>query len=72
MIDTLRTHLATFIVGRFTRPRILVTHCWLWLAAQSTDMEEKRRRRHDVLRLDPDNEPASLALLLFDQHRPTS
>ena len=25
-----------------------------------------------VLRLDPDNKPASLALLLLDQQRPTS
>jgi len=72
MIDTLRTHLATFIVGHFTRPRSLVVRCWLWLAAQSPDMEEKRRCPNAVLRLDPDNHPASLAPLLFHQQRPTS
>ena len=72
MIDRFRTLLASFIVRPFTRPRMLVLQCWLWLAAKSRDLEEKRRCLHAVLRLDPENEPASLALLLFDQQRPTS
>jgi hypothetical protein len=29
MIDTFRTHLSRFIVGRFIRPRMLVVHSWL-------------------------------------------
>jgi hypothetical protein len=43
------------------------------LAGSTTDnLEEKRRCLKAVLALDPENEPASLALLLFDQRRPTS
>lgn len=42
------------------------------LVAQTDDLEEKRRCLHAILELDPDNEPAFLALLPFDQRRPTS
>jgi len=72
MIDRLRTHLASFIVKHLTRPRMVVVRSWLWLAAKSCDTQAKRRCLHAVLHLDPQNEPASLALLLFDQHRLTS
>lgn len=54
------------------RPRLLVIRAWFWLAAQTNDLEEKRRCLEAVLQLDPDNEPAPLELLLFDQRRPTS
>ena len=71
MLDTSRTLLATIIVSRLTRPRPLIIRAWLWLAAEADNLEEKRRCLNAVLRLDPDNEPASLALLLLDQKRPT-
>lgn len=45
---------------------------WLWVAGEADTLEEKRRCLKAVLQLDPDNEPASLALLLLDQERPTS
>jgi len=51
---------------------MVIVPCWLWLAAKSRDLQDKRRCLHAVLRLDPENEPASLALLLLDQQRPAS
>lgn len=66
----MRTHLARFAVSHFTGPRFLVVHIWPWLAAESHDIQEKPRCLNAVLQLDPENEPASLALLLFDQRRP--
>jgi len=72
MIGKLRTLLAKFIVDHFTRPRRLVVQAWLWLAAKAEDLEDKRHCLNAVLELDPENEPASLALLLLDQTRPES
>jgi len=57
---------------QFHRPRSLVIRAWLWQAAEADDLEEKRRCLNEVLQLDPENEPASLALLVLDQERPTS
>jgi hypothetical protein len=51
---------------------MLLVQSWLWLAAKSRDTQDKRRCLNAVLRLDPENEPASLALLLLDQQRPTN
>lgn len=45
---------------------------WLWLAAQADELEDKRRCLNSVLELDPENEYATLALLVLDQRRPTS
>jgi hypothetical protein len=70
MLDRLRTALAKFIVRYLTRPRLLVTRAWFWLAAEAKGIEDKRRCLNAILQLDPDNEPASLALLLLDQRRP--
>ena len=53
-------------------PRPLVVQAWLWLAAETDDLQEKRTCLKAVLQLDPENEPASLALLLLHQKRPTS
>ena len=53
-------------------PRPLVVRAWLWLAALTDDLQQKRRCLNAVLYLDPHNEPASLALLLLDQKRPPS
>ena len=72
MRDSLRTLLGRFVSRHLGRPRSLVIHAWLWLAAEAGDVEEKRRCLHAVLELDPENEPASLALLVLDQDRPTS
>ena len=53
-------------------PRPLVLHSWLWLAAEADDIEEKRHCLNRVLGLDPENGPASLALLVLDQRTPAS
>jgi hypothetical protein len=71
VIDNLRTVLARFIVRHLTRSP-LVVQGWLSLAAQADDVEEKRRCLNAVLQLDPENEAASVALLVLDQTRPTS
>jgi hypothetical protein len=67
-----RTHVARFTVRHLTRPRPLVIQAWLWLAAEADDLDTKRLCLNAVLDLDPENEPASLALLLFDHSRPES
>ncbi len=72
MFDQLRTIIARFITRYRRRPRPLLTRAWFSLAAQADSLEEKRRCLKAVLQLDPDNEPASVALLLLDQERPTS
>jgi len=71
MADDLRTTLATFTVHYLRHPP-LVIHAWLCLAAEAHTLEQKRRCLHAVLQLDPDNQPASLALVLLDQQRPPS
>ena len=70
MVDGLRTILARFVAHHLHRP--LVTQALLWLAAEADELEEKGRCLNAVLQLDPENEPASLALLLLDQRRPES
>jgi len=72
VIDTVRTILARLIATRLGQPRAAVVHSWLWLAAKSDNLEEKRLCLNSVLELEPENEPASLALLVLDQERPES
>jgi len=72
VVDRFRTLLAKFIASGVTRPRPLVVQAWLWLAAEAGDIEDKRRCLNAILELNPDNEPASLALLVLDQRRPES
>lgn len=72
MLDHLRTPLARLMAQRLKRPRPLVIQAWLWLAAEADTLEDKRLCLEAVVRLDPENEAASLALLLLDQRRPTS
>jgi hypothetical protein len=72
MPDRFRTALVRFAIEHLARPRRLLIRACFWLAAQTDDLEEKRRCLSAILELDPGNEPASLALLLFDQRRPTS
>lgn len=72
MPDRFRTALVRFAIEHLARPRRLLIRACFWLAAQTDDLEEKRRRQNTVLELDPENEPASLALLLFDRRRSES
>jgi hypothetical protein len=72
VVDRLRTLLARLIAHHLHRPLPLVIRAWLWLAAETDDIEEKRRCLNAVLQLDPENEPATLALLVLDQRRPTN
>jgi len=72
MIDVPTRVAARFVVHQLHRPRPLVIRAWLWLAAKADELEEKRRCLNAVLQLDPENEPATLALLVLDQRRPTS
>jgi hypothetical protein len=62
MIDKVRTLLAKFIVEHLTRPGSLVIRACFWLAAQTDDIEEKRRCLNAIFELDPENEPAHLTL----------
>lgn len=59
MLDTIRTYLAKLVVKHLNRPRELVIRAWLWLAADSDDVEGKWRCLNAVLQLDPENEPTS-------------
>jgi len=70
VIDTVRTIVARLIVTRLGQPRAAVVHAWLWLAAKSDNLEEKRLCLNRVLELDPDNEAATWALILLDRKRP--
>lgn len=72
MLDRLRTVIAKCIVRHLPRPRVSVIQAWLWLPAKAPDTEEKRRGLNAILELDPENEPALLALLVLDQSRPES
>ena len=72
MIDVPRRVAARFVVHELHGPRPLVIRAWLWLAAEAEDVESKRCCLNAILELDPENEPASLALLVLDQARPTS
>ena len=51
MIDKFRTLLARFIVKHLTGARALLVHAWLWLAADTDDVEEKWRCLQAVLEL---------------------
>jgi len=59
MLDKIRTLLAKLIVQHLTRPLFLVIHAWLWLAAETDDVEGNWRCLNEALQLDPENEPAS-------------
>ena len=67
MPDRLRTLLAKFIVQHLNRPRPLVIRAWFWLAAQTDDIEEKRRCLEAVLELNAESQSARAALALLYQ-----
>jgi hypothetical protein len=66
-MDHMRTALARMIARYLPRPRPLVCRASVWVAAQTEELQEKRRCQNAVLELDPESEPAPLTLLLFDQ-----
>jgi hypothetical protein len=65
MLDRLRTVIAKFMVKYLPRPHPLLVTAWHWLAAQTDDIEEKKRCLWAILDLDPDNTRALLGLLAF-------
>ena len=67
MIDKLRTLLAKFIVQHLNRPLLLAIHAWLWLAADTADVEEKWRCLQAVLELNPEHQSARAASVLLFQ-----
>lgn len=54
------------------RPHLFVIRASFRLAAKADDIKGKRHCLKAVLQLDPENEPASLALLVLDERRPES
>jgi hypothetical protein len=72
VLDKLRSLVGRFMLQQLRRPGTLAIRAWLWLAAEAPDAEEKLRCLNAILQLAPANEFATLALLLFDQRRPTS
>ena len=67
MLDRLRTLLARLIVQHLTRPRELVIRAWLWLAADTHDVEEKWCCLQAVLELNPEHQAARAASALLFQ-----
>ena len=59
VIDALSAAAATLVVRYRNRPHPLVAQAWLWLAAQTDNLEEKRRCLNAVLQLDPEDETTS-------------
>jgi hypothetical protein len=72
MLDHFRVAVAPFTTRHLQRWHAFAIRAWFWLAVQTDHLEEKRRYLNAILELDPENEPATLALPLFNQRRPTS
>lgn len=62
MLDHLRTLLAQLIVYHLLGPRSLLVAAWGWLAADTDDLDEKRRCLEAILELEPYLEWAQTAL----------
>ncbi len=67
MVDRLRTLLAKLVVEHLARPRPLVIHAWLWLAAETDDVEEKWLFPQAVLQLNPEHQATRTASALLFQ-----
>ena len=67
MIDKFRTLLAKLMVEYLARPRPLVIHAWLCLAAETDDVEEKWVFQQAVLQLNPEHQAARAASALLFQ-----
>ena len=72
MINRLRTRIARLIVRHLIRPLPLIIQGWLWLAAEADELEEKRRCLNAVLQRDPENDRATLPLLVLTPKRTRS
>jgi hypothetical protein len=72
VLDRPPSTMAKFVVQYLPGPSLLLVTPWLCLAANAGDVEEKCRSLNAVLPLDPENEPATLALLLLERTTPTS
>ena len=67
MIDRFRTRLARLIIRHLAGPRELVIRAWLWLAADTDDVEVKWLCLHAVLELNPEHQAALAASALLFQ-----
>ena len=68
MVGKSRTSLARVIVRHLHYPRPLVIQAWLWLAADTDDVEQKWRCVQAVLELNPERQAArALSALLFQR-----
>ena len=52
MLNYFRTLSARLITRHLRRPRALVVRAWFWLAAQTSDLSEKRRCLEAILALE--------------------
>ena len=62
MINGFRTLSARAITRRLRQPRALVVRAWFWLAAQTSDLTEKRRCLEAILALEPGNQWVKAAM----------
>lgn len=67
LADYLRTQLARLITKYLRHPHPLAIRGWLWLTAETDDLEEKRRCLEAVLELSPESQSARAGLALLHQ-----
>ena len=72
VLGGLRTLLACLITRHLRSPHPLAIRAWFWPAAEADDLTEKRLCLKAILQVDPENETASLALLVLDGRRQTN
>jgi hypothetical protein len=68
MINRLRTILARFVVNHLSGPPDLLRAAWGWLVGED-GLDHKRRCLEEILRLEPDNKEAAMALLWVKQQQ---
>ena len=69
MLDRLRTIPARFIVDRLRGAPPLLVAAWLWLAAETEDLDEKRPCLEAVLELKAESQAARAGLALLHQRQ---
>ena len=67
--DGFRTLSARLIVRHPRHPRPLVIRAWLWVAADTDDVEERWRCLQAVLELNPEHQAARAASALLFQRK---
>ena len=67
-----RTALARFFIRWLPWPPSLLLAAWGWLAAEAEGLGEKRRCLEAILRLEPDNEQATMVLQQTSWDEPTT